>query len=301
MPDKEDLPSDPADDLAAVHPRRSKAPWIIALVLLAAAGGTMGLYALIEQRGLSLKGAGHLLVLPAEQGGAWAMYLDGTLLQVTAASVQRLGARTGPCEAINGSLQGDLLDLESLECTPGPLQKRLGDRLKWMGLKFAYWDRSVPFTGDTLEADLQTPEIVAAMVDPRPDSPQLVPLYSALFPPTLAAQRVAGRLPVPLLLHVKRDDLQIRRLTRTELSQFLARPRYRLAGAAVSGGWIVRTIDIDPTASVTLERLLLAPEEAPWPELLQQPTLRVSRRTPLPSAGALVVPAVRAAPDAGGR
>ncbi len=278
----EETPDSPDDEFAAFRP--SRAPWVLAFVALAAAAFSLWLYGHFRQRGLAMHGQGHLVVLPASRGGAWALFLDGTLVQLTPQSVQHLHAKTGPCEEIAGSLLGERLDLESLHCAPGSLQHLVGERLRWMGLKFEYFDKAEKFTGDTLERFLETPEVVASMLDPRPEWPQLIPLYTPLFPAALARARLSGRLPVPLLIEVHRDDLQIRRMTRTVLSEFLSRPTYHLAAGADRGGWIVRTLVVDPAASGDLEDLLLDPTAPPWPERLKATTVHVARRTPLPPA-----------------
>lgn len=266
--------------------RKSRVPWLIVIVGVLAAAFAVWLYLQLDQKGLTIRGPGHLVVLPYEKGGAWALFADGGLIELTQASVARLKPASGPCELIEGTVADERLELDTLTCTPGPLQKSIGDRIRWMGLKFAYWDRSLPFSGDTLEPYLQTPEVIASMVDSRPIAPQLVPMFNAFFPSTLAEARRSGRLPPPLVLHTQRDDLKIVRMTRPELALFLARPKFFFAGGAAEGGWLVRTVELDPGAPAAIEDLLLTPAAAPWPEMLKNKVVRVQKRTAPPEAAA---------------
>ena len=49
----------------------------------------------------------------------------------------------------------------------------LGERLKRASMKFGYWAKGLENKGETLEPVLRTPEIYAAVVDPRVDDPQV--------------------------------------------------------------------------------------------------------------------------------
>jgi hypothetical protein len=299
MSDPLDLPPAPPPPDDVYRPRPAKVPLWLVVLGVAAAIGAAWLYTQFDQKGLTIRSKGHLVVLPAGQGGAWALLVEGTLLEVGDASVRRLALKTGPCEDLIGSIEGDRLELETAQCSPGaPLQPAIGERIRFSGLKFAHWDKGIPFAGDTLEPHLQTPEVMAAMIDPRATAPQLVPLYSPLFPRTLAEARRNGTLPPPLVFHARRDDLQIVRLTRSDLALFLHRPRLRIAGGAAEGGWLVREVTIadDAPAAATVESLLMDPKAAPWPELLKNKAVRVRRTTPPPDPSPAADAARQAAP-----
>lgn len=298
MSDPLDLPPAPPPSDDVYRPRPAKVPlWLIALGFAALLGAGW-LYTQFDQKGLTIRSKGHLLVLPPEQGGAWALLVEGTLLKLGDQSVQKLGLKTGPCEDMIGSIEGDLLELETVQCSPGaPLQPAIGERIRFSGLKFAHWDKAIVFSGDTLEPYLQTPEIMASMIDPRATAPQILPLYNPLFPRQLAEWRRKGSLPPPLVFHVRRDDLQIVRLTRPELALFLNRTRIHVAGGAAEGGWLVRPVTLADDAAASIESLLLDPKAAPWPDQLQNKEIRARRTTPPPDP---VVPGAAAeAPGSG--
>lgn len=278
----------PPDDVTDLLPKKPVAWGAIAIgiALILAAVGAFWLYSTIEQRGLSVRGDGHIVVLP--DGSTWVALLDGSLIRATAESAQRLGARTGPCTEVAGSLLGRELELERLTCTPGqPLLRRIGERLQRMNLRFGYWDQTLEHTPeDDLEPHLRTIEVVASMVDKRfdADAPQLLALYTPLFAESLAEAR-QGKLPPPVLIQVKRNDFLIKRLARPEVAVLLARDRFILGAAAVKGGWLVRTVEIAADGPLSFERLLEAPEEAPWPTALVQRTIRASRFLPSTPVG----------------
>jgi hypothetical protein len=287
MSDPLDLPPAPPPPDDVYRPRPAKVPLWLVVIAVFAAIGVGWLYTQVDQKGLTIRAKGHLLVLPADQGGAWALLVEGTLLKVGDESVRRLRLETGPCDDMIGSIEGELLELDSVQCSPGaPLQPAIGERIRFSGLKFSHWDKSIPFAGDTLEPYLRTPEVMAAMIDHRATAPQLVPLYNPLFPRALAELRRKGALPPPLVFHVRRDDLQLVRVTRSELSLFLNRSRLFVAGGAVEGGWLVRPVTIDDAAPATVESLLLDPRADPWPDLLKNKEVLARRATPPPAAPA---------------
>ncbi len=276
---------DDFDDETLAGLKRSRLPWVLALFALLAGLFIVWLYGHEKQRGVTIEGQGHLVVLPQGSRWAWALLLNGTLVQLTPGSVARFHPTTGPCDWIEGTLEGERLRLEELRCAPGSLQSRIGERMHWMGLEYEWFDPEERFSGDTLEPVLETPEVIASMLDRRhPRWPQLVPLYQPLFPDALARARLRGTLPVPLIIEVGRNDLLLRRMTREDETAFLSRPRFHLAAGAAAGGWIVRTLVVDPAATGDLEDLLVDPTAPPWPDLLRQRTVRVARRTPLPEA-----------------
>ncbi len=286
--------TDANDDLPPLNlPKRKSLPWGPILVVLVSVGAALLLYMSIDQKGPSLRGSGHVVVLPEAQGGTWALMIDGAAVKLSPASVARLNPRSGPCESISGSLEGEELDAEELLCTPGPVQKAIGDRLRRANLKFAYWDASLPFDGETLEPYLQTPEVIGAMLDTRTENPQLIPLYWPLYPHSLAVLRLSGKLPPPLMLAVKRDDLQLRRIGRLEATQFFSRPLFHLAGGASQGGWLVRTLEMVDDGAPPAAKLLLEPTASPWPELLREKRLKVARPKlmPPPNGDAPATPA----------
>lgn len=264
------------DEVAWTPPRR-RIPWAMVTFVALVVVGALAAYVLVEQRGPSVRGAGHVVVL--QKAGAWAFLLDGTLLPITAESAARLQVRTAPCDRISGTLEGEWLELDALDCRPGDsIQTQIGERLRRLSLRFAYWDPAIESVGQTLEPHLEALEVVASMVDPRLDAPQLVPLYAPLFPGAVGRARQAGT-PPPVIVQVKRHDFVQRRMGRTELASFLSQPRFVLAaGASKAGGWLTREVvldtDIDGVASFV--RLLVSPLEAPWPQLLQAPVIRVS-------------------------
>jgi hypothetical protein len=276
--------SDLDEELRALIPKRRLpvVPIVMALFVLAGAIGVLVLYDHLPQRGLTISGEGYIIVPPGAD--AWVLLAQGTLVQASSESVNRLHARTGPCHLIQGSMLDPLpqLELEHLECTPGaPLVPAVVTRLHWLGAKFGYWADGVEPHGDSLEAALErSPEVVAAMIDPRANDPQILPLYTPLYPASLQAARRKG-LPPPVLISVRRNDLLIVRLREKELADFLQRDALVFAGAAAAGGWLVRDVMITPEGAPTLERLLVAPEEPPWPALMKDRTLRVSRRKQL--------------------
>lgn len=264
------------DDVKALLPRR-RVPWggvAIAAVLVGAVVLAVSLYARFEQRGLSLRGPGHLVVLTS--GDTWAFFLsDGSLVRVTAQSARALGASTGRCARLAGSLQGHDLALDVAECEGGGLQDIVVERMRRMGLRFGYWADNLESGGERLDGVLHTVEIYASLIEPRADAPQLVPLYRPLFPEVLPAARRDG-LPAPVFISVRPDDLAIVRVTRSELVALLALPEFVFAGAAAKGGWIVRTVRRAADGEGALSRLLVAPTEPPWPTRLAATTLRVA-------------------------
>lgn len=280
-----DKPLPPDDDIADLLPKRktSKGVIFIAAFVVLALTAVVWLYVKLGQRGLSVRGEGHLVV--TEKAGTWAALLDGTLVRVTPDSARKLALRSGPCKSIEGALAEHELDIEIAECAGGePLLRRVGERMQRMGLKFGYWPETIERKADTLEPHLGTPEIMASMIDPRFTEPQLLTIYTPLFPETIREARALG-LPPPVIIQVKRNDFFIRRLTRTELAAFLSRERFILGAAASKGGWLVRTVEIGGPELPPIERLLMAPGEDPWPRLLQANPVRASFRPPPGSPG----------------
>lgn len=271
----------PADDDVAKLLPKANVPWgaiFIGLVLALAGGAAIWLYANLDQRGLSVRGEGHVVVTP--KAGAWALLQDGTLVRITKASADKLALRTGPCLTIEGALLGRELEVETATCAGGePVLRRVGERLQRLGLKYGYWPEGLEKKGDTLEPFLGTPEIVAAMVDPRLVDPQLLWVYAPLFPETVREARLEG-LPPPVVIQVKRNDFFVRRFSRTELAEFLQRPSFVFGAASAKGGWLVRTVEIGAPELPPIERLLVSPEEEPWPRALVDNPVKVSRRTP---------------------
>lgn len=269
------------DEIRALLPKKRFpiVPVLASLGLAAAIAGILVLYDRLPQRGTTLTGDGYVVVLP--DGAAWVMLTQGASVRVSPESVRRLGLRTGPCDRIEGALIDPVLQigLDKVSCHPGdPLLPKVASRLHWMGAKFGYWGDGVRPIGDNIEAALEhTPEVVAAMIDPRADDPQIIPLYPPLFPASLQAARRGG-LPPPLIISIGRNDLLLNRLRRNELADFLHRADFVFAGAAVSGGWVVRDLMVTGDGTPSLERLLVAPDESPWPQLMSGRTLRLSRR-----------------------
>lgn len=264
------------EDVRQLLPRR-RVPWS-AVFLLCALAGAVGfavwLYGRMEQRGLSLRGPGHLVRL--DNGEIWAFFLnDGTVVRVTAESAAKAGVGTGRCTRLQGALDGRDYVLDVAECQPGGLQDVVVERMRRAGLTFGYWAEGLTSQGETLDAALETVEIYASMIDPRADAPQLVALYRPLFADVLPAARRRG-LPPPVFISVRRNDLAILRVTRSELGSLMALPRFVFAGAAPAGGWIVREVVRAEDGDGDPGRLLVAPTEAPWPTRLAEPTLRVA-------------------------
>jgi hypothetical protein len=244
--------------------------------------GVVEVYRRMPERGASLGGDGYLVVRP--DGTAWVMLNTGGALLATRESVARLHLQTGPCDHIEGGMltpEADEMEIEKADCKPSaPLLPVLTTRMHYVGAKFGYWADGLKPAGDDLETPLrQTPEVIAAVIDPRADFPQLIPLYAPVFPASLERARKAG-LPPPVLVSIRRNDLLINRYRLAPLVDFLHRDRFVFAGAAVTGGWLVRDLVITPDGTPSLERLLVAPEEAPWPERLGERTVRVARREP---------------------
>lgn len=255
-------------------PARSRWPAVLlGAFVLAVAGGMVLLCATTEERGLTVRGRGHAVVLP---GGAWVFLADGALFPVTGASRELLPA-TGPCERIDGFLRGEKLHLERVTCLPGSLQPAVAERLRLLGLKAAYWPENLHSEGPgALGGVLETVEVVAAMVDPRFDAPQLVPLWRELFPGAVVRSREAGEVPPPVVVQVERNDRVRERMGRTELGQWLARENFFLAAAAPRGGWIVREVRLTSAARGPVERLLTAPGEGEWPAALEAPVVEAA-------------------------
>jgi hypothetical protein len=84
---------------------------------------------------------------------------------------------------------------------------------------------------------------------------------------------------------VKRNDLAIGRLTRSELSLFLARDHFVVAGAAAAGGWMTRVVTLAGAEAPFFERLLTNPDDPDIAKQLAGPatSLTLGRRTPLPA------------------
>lgn len=276
MSDISQQPPEGDEDVRALLPRRrvSWAAVFIACALVGAIGLAAWLYSRIDQRGLSLRGPGHLVRL--DNGEVWAFFLnDGTLVRVTPDSADRAGVVTGRCTRLVGALEGRDYVLDQAQCEPGGLQDVVVERMRRAGLKFGYWADGLESQGETLDASLETVEIYASMIDPRADAPQLVALYRPLFGDVLPAARRRG-LPPPVFISVARNDLSIVRVTRSELTSLMQLPAFVFAGAAPAGGWLVRRLERAEGAEGSLERLLVAPIEPPWPERLAAPTLRLA-------------------------
>jgi hypothetical protein len=266
--------------LDAFYHRRgenSKVPWVIGAGLLVVLMGTFYLYQHVEQRGISIRGEGHIAVLP--NGDTWLFFLNGALVKATPESAKRFNAKPGPCSNIDGSMKGELpiFQIDELECTPGAsIVPRLTARMQEMGLAFGYWPKELEYSGQSLVDVSNTLEIVLSMMDERATEPQLVPLYDPLFPLTVRSAR--AHAPPPLIINVERNDLVTNRFGRDELESFLEQPAFVLAGAAQKGGWLVRSLQVTPGGAEWLERLLIAPTEEPWPKLLRDPIVHVARR-----------------------
>lgn len=252
-------------------------PWstvVIFAVLVVAVAFSTWLYSRFEQRGPSLRGSGHLVRL--DSGAVWAFFTnDGTLVRVTPESAKALGVFTGQCSRMEGWLQGTDCVLDVAECEKGGLQDAIVERMRRIGLRFGYWPEGLESQGDTLDDVLETVEIYASIIQPHANDPQLVPLFRPLFAHVLPAARREG-LPAPVFISVRRNDLAIVRVTRTELAGLLDLSSYVFAGAAKTGGWIVRTVVAAPDGEGDFARLLVEPTQAPWPERLQDRVLRVA-------------------------
>jgi hypothetical protein len=276
-------PNDPLNDPDAL--RRMMRPKFPLVPLLAVLGFLVLLVVVIEiyehvpQKGVTLEGEGYLVVTPT--GETWALFNTGAVAQVAPESAAQHKVRPGPCKKLTGSMQDPLpvFELDELDCQPGEkLLPSLVARLKWMGLRFGYWADGLKAEGDDLNHYLeQTPEVVAALIDPRADDPQVIPMYMPLAPLSLQAARKRG-LPPPVLVSVKRNDLLVNRYRKGALMEFLDRSSFIFAGASPAGGWLVRELLVAPDGTPSLERLLVAPEEAPWPERMKEHTIRVARR-----------------------
>jgi hypothetical protein len=207
-------------------------------------------------------------------------FRDGSEVLATRESAKRLNAKSGPCEYIDGAMKPELpvYEIDELRCTPGgSILGLLTERMDILGLTFGYWPKGVTEKGPPLNGEAFTLEIMAAMQDERSDEPQLIPLYNALMPETLVAAR-RRQPPPPLLIQVARNDLIEHRLGRDQAERFLSVPTLIFAGAGVTGGWLVRTLDVVPDGTRWLEQLLVNPDAAPWPAELQKSTLKVASR-----------------------
>jgi hypothetical protein len=250
---------------------------LVALIAVVAA-----VYRNMPERGASMGGEGYIIV--RKDGSTWVMLnAGGTALPATPDSAAHVHAQTGPCTHIEGGLKdpsATQFEIDQLTCDPGkPLVPTIITRLRWMGATFGYWADGLKPNGDDLEPYLrETPEVVAAIIDPRAGNPQMIPLYPPLNPESVAAARQAGAPPV--IISIKRNDLLIMRYRMGALVDFLARDRFIFAGAAGTGGWLVRELVVASDGTPSLERLLVAPEEAPWPDRLRERTVRVARREP---------------------
>lgn len=265
----------PADDVEFLLPRR-KVPWaglVIGVVFVLSVIAAITLYNLLGERGPSIRGKAHVVAF--EQGGVWLFLEDGASIRVTDESVQRLGLKTALCTNVEGHIAGNLIELELAECAPGRLVDALIARMRKMNVRFGYWPEGlVPEGADALEPRLATVELYGAMIDQRFPDPQLVRFWAPLFPETVLAARPA--LPPPVVISIKRNDFITLRVTRPELASLLALPRLVFAGAATKGGWLVRTIELDPGAAVDVRSLLVEPDRDPWRELLRAPIVRAS-------------------------
>lgn len=267
---------DELEELAFPTQQRSRVPAIVGGMLALVLVGIGYLYTQVPQRGLSLGGAGHITVLP--NGETWVFFLDGAQVRATPETARRVGAQSGPCSRIDGALKedGPLFEIDALDCTPGKsVVPRITERMGYLGLRFGYWP--MESTGQSLAEAALTSEIVAAMIDPRTDNPQIVPLYNVLFPQVLSEIRAPGGTP-PLIIHVDRHDLVTNRMDREQLGAFLQRPQFILAGAGTQGGWLIRTVKVDPKGVSTLESLLVNPAAEPWTTELRNTTLSVGRK-----------------------
>lgn len=251
--------------------------WLVASI---AVGLALIAYRLVDQKGVSVLGRGHVVVLP-DGAGTWVFLSDGSVIEAVPESATFLGLATGACARFRGWVREKQLVVEEAECVPGSLLRPVMERMRELRLQPEYWADTLPAESATPEPHLATLELYASLVDRRFDDPQIVPLYRELFPGRLARLREEGRTGKPTVFHVKRNDFVGRRLLRTELAHFLgedgpvARHGFHLAGAAAEGGWLVRDVSYDPQGKGPVERLLVAPVEAPWPELLASPNLRV--------------------------
>lgn len=277
-------PDDPLDDPEALRrmmrPKFPLVPFLGALGFFALLGVVIAIYEHMPQQGVSLEGEGYFIVIP--NGETWALFNTGAVAQVSPESAAKLHLQPGPCKRITGAMKepAPVFDVNEIEdCHPGEkLLPSLVTRLKWMGLRFAYWPEGLKPAGDNLDAALQqTPEVVAALVDPRAEDPQIIPMYMPLAPLSLEAARKRG-LPPPVVVSVKRNDLLVNRYRKGALIDFLNRDRFIFAGASAAGGWLVRELLVVPDGTPSLERLLVAPDESPWPERLSERTVKVSRR-----------------------
>lgn len=262
---------------------RARTLWIGAVGLGAAALSLAAWFA-VDQRGMSVRGIGHVLRLDAE-GAGWVLLQNGSLFATTEESARRFGLRTGPCRRLTGSMRGFLLDLEEADCEPGPLARPVGERLRAMRLRVAYWPEELVPSGDELEPHLGTFEVYASMVDRHAPAPQLVALYTEPYPGAVARARAAGALPPPVILHAQANAFAGRRAGAPEVAEILSRERFILAGAAVRGGWLVRTVLLGDDGPAPVERLLSWPDSEPWPELLRSPTLQLRRPGAAPPRG----------------
>lgn len=259
-------------------PRMSGA-WIWMVVGIAF-GLSLVAYRLVPQRGTSVLGRGHVLVDQAG-AGTWVFLSDGSMIEVVPETVAELGLTTGACSMLRGWIQEKRLVLEQADCVPGSLLRPVMERVRELRLTIEYWGDELEPEEGSPEPYLDTVELYASMVDRRFEHPQLVPLYRELFPGRLGQLRQEGVTGKPMILHVRRNDFVGRRLNRAGLDTFLgpegpvARHGFFLAGAAAKGGWLVREVVYEPNGPGPVERLLVAPVEAPWPELLESSPVRV--------------------------
>lgn len=264
------------DDVSRLLPRR-RVPWGLVVSLLTVVFATalsVFLYGKMEQKGLSLRGPGHVVLF--ESGDAWAFFAnDGVVAPVAARSVGAFGVQaSGRCERIDGWLSHRELVVESATCVEGGLQDAVVARMRMLGLRFGYWPENIVSDGETLDEVLRTVEVYAAFIQPDARAPQLVALFKPLFPDVLPVARNAG-LPPPVFISTRRNDLSIVRVTRSELAQLAALPSFVFAGAAVEGGWVVRRLEREAGGEGDLGRLLLAPAEPPWRTRLEERILKL--------------------------
>lgn len=272
-PSQEDL------DLAFQKPERPLVQWIIGGVLVLVLIGIGFLYSRIEQRGLTIRGRSHLFVQPS--GAAWAFFVDGSQVKVSPESAKKHQLASGPCDEIVGSLREKepLFDIDTLSCSPGQsVAPRVIERIAALGLDFGYW--KIESEKQSLADTALTTELVAAIIDPRADDPQITPLYGVMFPEWLAEARAEGS-PPPLIIHVDRNDAVKDRFDRERLEAFLKRPQFMLAGGGAKGGWVIRTLTLVPTGTLTIDSLLVDPNVEPWPTELRKPTLFLARKQTL--------------------